>query len=231
MKMSLVGAAVLLSTAFVPQAFAQNCDPTDVIVTTTPIPPQSGTSLRRHLRLKALMGKKQQTVTVLLGDSLVEMWPAMDTAHVINLGDGNDRTQNVLWRLADMNLASVVPTNVVLLIGTNNFGPSDPNCSIVAGVSAILDVTQKAWPAAHTILIEIPPRGMHLQFRDADRRALNQSLRLMANRRKNVTSLNVDDAMECPDASYCDKYLPDMTHPSPAGYAILSRLMPFPLGP
>ncbi|MBB4198747.1 hypothetical protein GGD83_002556 [Rhodoblastus sphagnicola] len=227
MKVTRITFAAICFSVIATHAAAETCDPTDVLVTTTPIPPQSGVSLKRHLQLKALMGVPQPTKTVLLGDSLVQMWPQVNAPNALNLGDGNDKTQNVLWRLANMNLSSVSPENVVLLVGTNNFGPSDPNCSVVAGVAAILDVVQGAWPRAHTTLIEIPPRGPLLQFRIAERLALNRSLRQMAMRRKNVTPLNVDEAMGCLPASPCSNFLPDMVHFSPGGYAILQQLIPF----
>src|SRR5262249_30593632 len=68
---------------------------------------------------------------VFLGDSLTSRWATAGKATwdrlfaplgAVNLGVGEDRVENVLWRVRNGALDGLHPQAVVLLIGTNNLG-------------------------------------------------------------------------------------------------------------
>jgi N-acetylglucosamine-6-sulfatase len=82
-----------------------------------------------------------------------------------NFGIGGDRTEHVLWRLANGNFDGLKPKLVVLMIGTNNTGHQGREgyaCSAqqtADGVKEILAVLEKKCPEAKVLLLGIFPRG------------------------------------------------------------------------
>ena len=83
--------------------------------------------------------------------------------HALNLGFDGDRTYNVLWRLKHGEVDGLSPTNIVLLIGTNNFNPSriEPNAEtseqVSAGILAVVDELHARMPGAEILVLSILP--------------------------------------------------------------------------
>ena len=88
---------------------------------------------------------KQGDVDVIfLGDSITQGWEGKDAVPVwnkyygarkaMNAGIGGDRTQHVLWRLDNGNIAGIKPKLAVIMIGTNNAGSDTPE-DIAAGIN------------------------------------------------------------------------------------------------
>ena len=111
-----------------------------------------------------------------LGDSITRRWGATDYPDFLanwkqnfhgwnaaNFGWGGDRTENILWRLANGELDDVNPKVIVLLAGTNNVGkvPGDDAkvADVTRGLEAIVDACRKKAPAATIILTAIFPRN------------------------------------------------------------------------
>jgi len=101
-----------------------------------------------------------------IGDSLTENWltigkPVWDKfyapRHTLNFGVSGDGTQNVLWRLTNMNVQVVTPKVAVILIGTNNYA-NDPH-EIAAGVEAVMANTEEVFPDVKIILVSILPNA------------------------------------------------------------------------
>jgi beta-glucosidase len=101
---------------------------------------------------------------IFIGDQITANWLTIGkavwdkyyaTRHAFNFGVSGDATQNVLWRLANMNVQQLNPKVAVVLIGTNNNanGPHE----IAAGVEAVLTNTEVAFPGVKIILVSIPP--------------------------------------------------------------------------
>jgi lysophospholipase L1-like esterase len=68
-----------------------------------------------------------------------------------------DKTQNVLWRLGNMNLKGLKPKVAVILIGTNNFDNTPQE--IADGVKAVIGKTQEIFPGVKIILVSIMPNA------------------------------------------------------------------------
>jgi len=75
--------------------------------------------------------------------------------HALNFGIGGDKTQNVLWRLNNMDIQNLKPKVAVVLIGTNNTA-NNPH-EIADGIKAVLANTQATFPGVKIILVSIMP--------------------------------------------------------------------------
>jgi len=113
-------------------------------------------------QLAAINGKPCDIIFI--GDSITANWLTVGKAiwdkyyaprHALDFGVGGDKTQNVLWRLTNMDVQSLKPKVAVLLIGTNNTA-NNPH-EIAAGVQAVLANTQEIFPGVKTILVSILP--------------------------------------------------------------------------
>jgi len=102
---------------------------------------------------------------IFIGDSITAGWLGVGNAawekyyaprHALDFGIGGDKTQNVLWRLNNMDLQNLKPKVAVVLIGTNN-GANDAH-EIADGIRAILANTQAAFPGVKIILVSITPK-------------------------------------------------------------------------
>ena len=99
-----------------------------------------------------------------LGDSLTEGWDPevwgqnLDPRGVLNAGISGDRTDHLLWRLANGNLDGPPARAVVLLIGTNDlsFGRS-PELT-ADGIRANLIALRQRVPDASSLVLGLLPR-------------------------------------------------------------------------
>ena len=123
--------------------------------------------------------RANRAAAVFIGDSLTHFWEGDPADHdygeglwreafagqpVLNLGYGYDRTQNVLWRLENGELAGQSPKLVVLNIGTNQFSVTanydgDTPETAAAGIAAVAEKLHRMCPDAHLVLMALFPRG------------------------------------------------------------------------
>jgi lysophospholipase L1-like esterase len=75
--------------------------------------------------------------------------------HALNFGVEGDKTQNVLWRLNNMDIQNLKPKVAVIQIGANNIANSSHE--IADGVKAVLANTQAAFPGVKIILVSLMP--------------------------------------------------------------------------
>ena len=106
-----------------------------------------------------------------LGDSLTERFPHdaphvwrehMQPRGVLNAGVSGDRTENLLWRLQNGNLAGPPPALVVMLIGTNDLAYDGPPRSpelAAEGIRANLLYLRRRLPDTPILLLGLLPRG------------------------------------------------------------------------
>jgi lysophospholipase L1-like esterase len=192
----------------------------------------------RHREASALMRTRQPDI-VMLGDSITHFWGGEPVGGrrtgveewdrffagrtVVNLGYGWDRTENVLWRLANGEFEGVTPKVVVLMIGTNNITLNTPD-EIAAGVTAICATIHERSPATKILLLAIFPRG---QKPDATRAKVDDVNRRIAKleNRDYVTFLDVGATFLEPDGSISVDVMYDYLHPTAKGYAIWSAAM------
>lgn len=181
---------------------------------------------RHEQKLKELAEMK--TVDLLMiGDSITHGWEKNGKQmwdeyyakrNAVNLGIGGDRTQHVLWRLQNGNIAGISPKLAVIMIGTNNSGSNTPE-EIAAGIKAIVDLLRSRLPQTKVLILAIFPRG-----------ASAEEPRHVVNQKANALVAKLDDGKMIQyldigpkfltDGKLTKEIMPDLLHLSPAGYKI-----------
>src|SRR5262249_55233046 len=113
----------------------------------------------------------------------------------------------------------------VLLIGTNNFFHKDTPDAVVAGIRACVTALRARLPHTDIILLGLLPRGR--SPRDARRSefpAVNSALASWA-AQAGSRFLDAGGAFLNPDGTIKRPLLPDFTHPSEAGYVLLTNAL------
>jgi lysophospholipase L1-like esterase len=170
-----------------------------------------------------------------VGDSITRRWGALDYPDLLahfrqsfsgwnaaNFGWGGDRTQNMLWRLDNGELAGVSPRVFVVQAGTNNladFESSEQRVeSIAAGVEAIVARLRRHSRDALVVVTGVFPRR--------DRPELNPSIaaineRLAAYAREHeLRYLDIGDRLVDSRGVLKDEMSQDGLHLSLAGYQV-----------
>ena len=230
--------AVLLATAALSASAA--------IRAVTPAPQSTtGWWMERHQKKLAEIASRTNGIPVVfLGDSITHNWERRyshewsrffggNTPYrALNLGFGGDRTEHVLWRIANGELDGYQAKAVVLMLGTNNTGhfnavdetPADTLC----GLRAVLDAIREKQPKAKIVLCGIFPRGWTAD--DPCRRrndVVNRELKQFANHR-DVIWCDCGAQMLCPDGSISAEMMPDALHPASEGCWIwASAVIPY----
>ncbi len=190
-----------------------------------------------HLAHQQLLAKaKSGGIDVyFLGDSITRRWGALDypdflahwkkTFHGWNAGNfgwGGDRTENILWRLANGELDGVNPKVVVLLAGTNNVGKDQGDEAKVKdvsrGVQAIVEACRKKAPAATIVLVAIFPRNDNPAVMPTIGR-INANLARMADG-KSIRFLDVNSRLADATGTLFEGMMADGLHPSLKGYEV-----------
>jgi len=137
----------------------------------------------------------------------------------LNLGYSADRTENVLWRLRNGEIAGISPELVVLMIGTNNTGHrQDPAGETVQGIRLILDELRKQVPNSKVLLLSIFPRG---ESADDPLRQLNATINRELPRLADgwmVHHLDINKAFLDAEGQLNKELMPDLLHPNDKGY-------------
>jgi lysophospholipase L1-like esterase len=103
---------------------------------------------------------------IFIGDSITANWLGVGGVlwqkyyaprHALDFGIGGDKTQNVLWRLNNMDIQNLKPKVAVVMIGTNNVD-NTPH-EIADGIKAVLANTEAAFPGVKIILVSILPNA------------------------------------------------------------------------
>ena len=172
-------------------------------------------------------GAKAQVVFI--GDSITQGWEsegkeiwAKYYAHrnAVNLGIGGDRTQHVLWRLDNGNLAGLQPKAAVVMIGTNNSNGEDNTPGQIAdGVRAIVEKLRAKLPDTKILLLAIFPRSENYSVARGKLAQINQVLR-RATDGKNVFWSDFGHLFLNDDGTMPRELMPDYLHLSPKGYTI-----------
>lgn len=200
---------------------AETCDEADILYATTPAPPTDTYLWRTYLKQMAASVPENLDV-LLIGDSLVYQWPIslFSPLEAASYGIGGDKPQNVLWRLASPEFPRLKPKNILMFIGTNSL-PNDKSCAIIAGMKKLVDRVSMIWPRARIFMLEVPPRGQDLKFKNDVRLEVNLAIREMPS----IKPIAVDDAIACAWQTPCENYNADGLHFTPAGYRILMTLL------
>jgi lysophospholipase L1-like esterase len=180
-------------------------------------------------------GKEGPIDLLFLGDSITEFWlsgpyqaPKIWREYYwkytpADFGISGDRTQHVLWRIAEHELDGLHPKVVVLMIGTNNTAGNTAEEITAADVKIVQQIHEKL-PEAKLLLLGIFPRGAD----PADPK--------VAPLREKITSINqelakLDDGSKTRYLDIGSRFLDadgkipmdvmkDALHPTPKGYQI-----------
>jgi lysophospholipase L1-like esterase len=187
------------------------------------------------------MAKKGNIDLLFVGDSITDLWryagfgktiwdKTFEPLKTANFGIGGDRTQHVLWRMQNGELAGFKAKCIVLLIGTNNLSLPNPNAPNAAmpnsphetaeGIKLIVATIRSRQPIAKILLLGVFPRGAAAN--DPYRAAiqdLNTEISKLDDGR-HVFYLDIGPKFLAPDGTLAPEIMPDALHPSEKGYQI-----------
>lgn len=193
---------------------------------------------QRHAELNR-RAKQDKVDLVFIGDSITQGWEDAGKAawekyyaprNAINLGISGDRTQHVLWRLANGHLDGLAakreapkgspPKLVVMMIGTNNSnGDDNTSDEIALGIETIVKELRAKLPGTKILLLAIFPRGEKPNPQREKIAAVNQRIARLADG-KSVQYLDIGPKFLAPDGALPKAVMPDFLHLSPRGYEI-----------
>jgi lysophospholipase L1-like esterase len=173
---------------------------------------------------------------VFIGDSITQGWEGGEAKKIwdenfgpmkpINLGISGDRTEHVLWRLANGNLGKLKPKVAVIMIGTNNTGHQSPGkyeCSAAQtaeGITQIVKTLREKWPSTKILLLGVFPRGEKpddkMRVQNAETNAIIQKL----DDGKMVTYLDISKKFLQEDGALSKEIMPDLLHLNAKSYQI-----------
>jgi lysophospholipase L1-like esterase len=185
---------------------------------------------RHEEKLAAIAAAKGKVDLLWIGDSITHSWenqgkPVWEKyyAHrnAFNLGFSGDRTEQVLWRFRNDELACLNPKLAIVMIGTNNTGHrKDPAVETAAGIEAILSSLRWRLPNTKILLLAIFPRGA---TKKDEMRVLNDQInKRIAKFADNKTIFFKDIASVYlgMDGSLSTDVMRDLLHPTEQGYAM-----------
>ena len=222
MSFSRLSAVVALTLSWCSSGFAHSA--------VEPVPRPDDWWKTRHASMNekaAALGEKAQVIFI--GDSITQGWEGEGKEvwaryyagrNAINLGIGGDRTQHVLWRLENGNIAGLKPKAAVLMIGTNNSNGEDNTVEQVAdGVSAIVKMIREKLPATRILLVPIFPRNENPSVIRGKVLQVNQVLQKLVDE-TNVFWADFGFRFVNADGTIPRELMPDYLHLSPKAYGI-----------
>jgi lysophospholipase L1-like esterase len=175
---------------------------------------------------------KQGNIDLLfVGDSITNRWRGVNTLweqhfgkyNPANFGIEGDRTEHVLWRFENGELAGINPKVVVVMIGTNNMGY--PTEEIIKGDKAVVADIQRRLPNTKVLLLGIFPRGAKpTDGARAKIKSINAELAKLDDGNK-TRFLDIGTNLLEADGTLSAEIAPDSLHLSPKGYQIWADAM------
>jgi beta-glucosidase len=194
--------------------------------------------LARHKqKLTALKAIDQPIDMLFLGDSITHAWEVEGESawqryfshySVVNLGFAGDRTEHLLWRIRNGEVAQLSTKWIVLLIGTNNAGHRlDAPEDIAAGIQTILEELRLQLPASKILLMAIFPRSRNTNKPMRQRVDVSNALIKTFTDGKHIHWLDINRQFLTVDGVLLESVMPDLLHPNATqyhkwGHAILS---------
>jgi beta-glucosidase len=169
-----------------------------------------------------------------IGDSITQGWEGKgsnvwkdlgDKYKIINFGVSGDRTEHVLWRFEQGQLAGIKAKVAVVMIGTNNSGKNKDGTDtytdndILDGVTAIVNQIRIRQPETKILLLGIFPRAKTFSPQRGRLLEINQVLAKLDDG-KNIFYLDFGSQYVELDGSISKDIMPDALHPNEAGYKI-----------
>jgi len=181
-------------------------------------------------------GLKLDGCTVLVGDSIIEYWPPeffyryefATNTRVVNRGIGGDTSDRMLDRLT-ANVTSLVPRNVAILVGTNDFGMGAPVEFPYCNIERAINLIRSTLPNVNIVLISVLPVNSKLQLISVVGKRSNELIdelnvkleRLAAS--TGVAFFNANSLLKDKKGRLDKAYTYDGLHPNAEGYAQISN--------
>ncbi|NLQ17717.1 acetylglucosamine-6-sulfatase [Marinomonas sp. M1K-6] len=184
--------------------------------------------LPRHEVKLAQKNAMERVDLVFLGDSITQAWEQegadvwqafYQSRQALNLGFNGDKTENVLWRLANGEVDNIQPKLLVLLIGTNNTGHRMDKAEDTAlGIKQILSVLAEKLPKTKVLLLAIFPRSAkpRQKLRTLNNE-VNQLIRTYADDKK-VFFLDINSLFLDEKGQLTSDVMNDFLHPNASQY-------------
>jgi lysophospholipase L1-like esterase len=153
---TIVGSEAVRAETLICARFAQEDLP-------APAPRADRHALDRLARINDAVKTTPHSV-LFLGDSLTEGWDpgvwkqTLAPRGVLNAGVSGDRTDHLLWRLQNGNLAGPPARAAILLIGTNDLSYGRTAELTADGIRANLELLRRQLPEAKILLLGLLPR-------------------------------------------------------------------------
>lgn len=202
-------------------------------VATTPVDRLNEQWWRERHEQKVAVTRAGNVDLAFLGDSITHSWEGSGKAawdhyyagrRAADFGFSGDRTEHVLWRLANGELVGLKPKVVVIMIGTNNVGHGSSNPQQTAdGVRAIVSTLRRDVPGAKVLLLAVFPRGLNAD--DRLRLAVaeaSEGFKSVADG-ENVVYLDIGKHFLRTTGEMRTLLMPDLLHPNEHGYWIWAR--------
>ncbi len=226
--------AMLAAFLAAPPAAAPVANPATVPV------PQGGWGARHQQKCAALA--KDKFDLLMVGDSIThnfekpEYQPVWNRffapRHAINLGYSGARTENILWNLANGELAGQSPKVITLMIGTNNADaknyPTHHNGEQIAGgIEAIVKLLRTQCPESKILLLRCFPGAYGGPGPTSHRADLDRASELAAKLADNehVFFCDVNHVFLNLDGSIKKELMPDYLHPNAEGAKLWAQAM------
>lgn len=226
-------ASILLVPAFCPAD-------TPVNFAIKPVPREGGW-ITRHENFNEI-SKAGEAELVFLGDSITQGWEkngktVWETFYgnrkAANFGIGGDRTEHVLWRLANGNYEGLDPKLTVLMIGTNNTGHAGRSFPEIGdavyqssagqtaeGVKKIVETLRARLPEMKILLLGIFPRGeTPADPMRQTNEAINAKISTLADG-EHIHYLDIGKTFLQPDGTLSREIMPDLLHLNEKGYTL-----------
>jgi lysophospholipase L1-like esterase len=192
--------------------------------------PRPGNWMQRHENyLKEVKEKAGNVDLLFVGDSITDGWHGggkkawaenWEPLKAFNIGIGGDRTQHVIWRLQNGEVAGIKPKLAELMIGTNNLG-GNTNDEIVAGITACVKEIQKQLPSTKVLLLGVFPRGEKPDNPARARiKAINEQIAKLDDGGKTVKYLDIGEKFLDDKGNIQPEIMKDFLHPTAKGYDI-----------
>jgi lysophospholipase L1-like esterase len=189
----------------------------------TPAPSPFPSAVERARQIDQSVKSTRYSI-LFFGDSLIERWDPMvwdrslGSRGALNAGVGGDRTDNLLWRLQNGNLAGPPPNAVVLLIGTND---------LAYGIRAALEALRERFPETSILLLGLLPREKSAAARlRVSTTEVNRLISECADG-KRIAYAEIGDVLLDDSGRLTAAVSPDGLHLTARGYSLLaSRLDP-----
>jgi lysophospholipase L1-like esterase len=143
------------------------------------------------------------------------IWDELFAPHnAFNLGVSGDSTQHVLWRLDHGEVDGLAPSNIVLMIGTNNTWHDAPATAeeVATGIEAVVTSLHMHMPKAKILVVGILPTTVSAQ-KSAKDEAVNQLVASFYAHSSYVRTLNLDALFLKSDGSVDESLFYDMPAP------------------